>query len=100
MPRVIIVLILSTFTSSAFAQSLGGQRWLPALSEDGVLGIEGADPRAPLRPTFSLWIDYALNPIVLDDEANDERLPVIEHALGANLTGSINVWEGLEFGVG
>jgi outer membrane protein OmpA-like peptidoglycan-associated protein len=99
MPRALLLLALFA-PGSAFAQALGGQRFLPALSEDGVLGTDGADPRVPLRPTFSLWIDYALNPIVLDDEANDQRFPIIQHALGANLTGSINLWQGLEVGVG
>lgn len=87
-------------TSPAMAQRLGGQRFSPAGSEDGILGTEGADSRMPMRPYIALWAHYALDPVVLVDENGDERASVVEHLVAADLVASMNVWRGLEFGLG
>lgn len=83
---------------SAQAQRMGGQRYTPAASEDGIFETEGADRRAILWPYVAIHAHYALNPVVVVD-GNGQRLgPAVEHLLNADLVASIAVWEGLEFG--
>lgn len=84
----------------ASAQRLGGQRFSPAISEDGVLGTEGAENRRPLFPYVALWLHYALDPVVLVDEDGDEVGALVEHLFAADLVASFNVWAGLELGFG
>lgn len=80
------------------AQRLGGQRFTPAASEDGIFETEGADRRAILQPYVALHAHYALAPVVLVN-GNGERVGVpVEHVLGLDLVASMAVWEGLEVG--
>jgi outer membrane protein OmpA-like peptidoglycan-associated protein len=81
------------------AQRLGGQRFAPAGSEDGIFGTEGAERRTPLFPYVGLWLSYAVDPVVLVDADGNELGEVVEHLFAADLVASINVWEGLEFGL-
>lgn len=100
---VALFALIGAGASEASAQStrLGGQRFSPAGSEDAILGTEGADVRNPLRPYISLWLNYALNPVVLIDATTGQDLsPVVAHVLGADLVGSIVLWKGLEVGAG
>jgi OOP family OmpA-OmpF porin len=92
-----IALLLGVSTAAtAQAQNLAAQRFAPAGSEDGVLGVEGADLRRLLHPYVALWAHYALDPLVV--EQDDDETAIVEHVLGADLVFSIAVWEGLEFG--
>jgi outer membrane protein OmpA-like peptidoglycan-associated protein len=92
----VVVLVLS---SSAFAQQLGGQRFTPAGSEDGVLETEGADARIPMHPYVSAWLQYVNDPVVVVD--GDEVVgSVVSDVVALDLVGSLTVWRGLEFGVG
>jgi len=95
----IIVGMSSLLAGQAHAQRVGGQRFAPAGSEDGVLSTEGADSRMPLRPHVGLWLHYALDPVVVVADAEQTGAPV-EHLLAADLVASVNVFEGLEFGFG
>jgi outer membrane protein OmpA-like peptidoglycan-associated protein len=97
----LLALLVAVFSStSAHAQSLGGQRFQPAGSEDGVLGTEGADRRVPLHPYVALWMHYALNPVIFVDRDGEKTGEVVKHLLAADVIASLAVWEGLEFGVG
>lgn len=100
--RVILAFaVLWLLPTSASAQQLGGQRFTsPADSEDGILGTEGADARMPLRPYVALWLHYALDPVTLRDGNGDEVAVPVEHLVGADLVASLNVWKGLEVGLG
>ncbi len=102
-PRVAILaatataaIALTSAPSIASGQQLGGQRFRPAGSEDGVLGIEGADQRRLHYPYVALWAHYMLDPVVAVDGDTDR--PLVEHALSADLVASIAVWKGLELG--
>jgi len=94
-----LVSLSGLWTQTAAAQRVGGSRFFPAGSPDGVLGTEGADTRPAMMPYFELWMNYALNPVVVADAQGDES-PIIEHFLGMDLIASMTVWKGLEFGVG
>jgi len=96
-----VLLSIGTAAEVSAQTRLGGQRFSPAGSEDAVLGTEGADVRNPLRPYISLWVHYALNPVVLVDASTGQDIgPVVDHVLGADLVGSIVLWKGLEVGAG
>ena len=90
------LLVSATMAGSAQAQNLGAQRFAPAGSEDGVLGVEGADLRRLLHPYVALWAHYSLNPLVVDE--GDDDTPIVKHVLATDLVFSLNVWKGLEFG--
>src|SRR5688500_12337917 len=95
---IILSLLLCSSIASAQQQRIGGQRFTPAGSEDGIFETEGADRRRILWPYVALWVHYGWNPIVLvDGNGNTVGAPV-EHVVGADLAFSIAVWEGLEFG--
>jgi outer membrane protein OmpA-like peptidoglycan-associated protein len=80
------------------AQHLGGQRFSPAASEDGVFETEGADRRPLYLPYVGLWFHYALSPVlVVDDDGNEVAEPV-RHVVAADLAVAVTVWEGLELG--
>ena len=96
---VMLVLFLAAMPAGASAQQLGGQRFVPASSEDGVLGTEGAERRRQLAPYATLWLTYALDPVVVLDEMGEEAGPLIEHLLAAHLVASINLFAGLDVGV-
>jgi outer membrane protein OmpA-like peptidoglycan-associated protein len=102
MPDIVTAIVgaglLLGMPGTGMAQTrLGGQRFTPAGSEDGVLETEGADQRTPLWPYVGLWVNYALDPVVLQDNG-EETGKVVEHLLAADLVASLNVWEGLELG--
>ena len=82
----------------AHAQRLGGQRFTPAGSEDGLFETEGADRRRVLFPYVALHAHYALDPVVLVDGAGQITSVPVRHVFGSDLVASIAVWEGLEFG--
>lgn len=95
-----LLVAVSILPLTARAQRLGGERFSPSGSEDGILGTEGADSRMPFRPYVSLWAHYAHDPVVIR-RADGERLSEpVAHAVGANLVASLALWRGLEFGVG
>ncbi|MCB9708808.1 MAG: OmpA family protein [Myxococcales bacterium] len=83
-------------STRASAQRLGGERFTPAGSPDGILSIEGADTRPELLPYLALWGNYALNPVVLSMGDAEESL--VQHFIGMDLVGSITLWKGLEIG--
>ena len=88
--------------SGAEAQQLGGQRWVPAGSEDGVLETEGADPRVPWTPFVGVLLGYANEPVVLvtlGGAGGADDLSV-DHLMAADLVASVAVWRGLEVGTG
>ncbi len=91
------LVLVSTATASARAQQLGGQRFTPAGSEDGVLGTEGSELRRELYPYVGLWLNYALDPVVIDYAGVGES-EVAEHVLAADLVASMNLVAGLELG--
>jgi outer membrane protein OmpA-like peptidoglycan-associated protein len=99
LPVCVVVAVCTCAVSHAHAQRVGGQRFAPASSEDGVLSTEGADSRMPLRPHVGLWLHYAYDPVVVVVDGEEAGAPV-EHLLAADLVASMNVWAGLEFGVG
>ncbi|QQR91169.1 MAG: OmpA family protein [Myxococcales bacterium] len=92
------VLVFSAGTMGAEAQRLGGQRFEPADSPDGVLGTRGADERPELDPYLALWANYMLNPVVIRDAADNEQ-SVLEHTLAFDLVASMTLWKGLQFGL-
>jgi large repetitive protein len=83
----------------AEAQRLGGQRWSPAGSQDGILGTEGAERRRAMDTYVSLWLHYALDPIVVLDDAGNEAGSLVRHLLGADVVGSIHFGHGVEVGL-
>ncbi len=99
-----LLLVSATMLSAlaphvASAQRLGGQRFAAAGSEDGVLGTEGAERRRLLYPYVGLWLSYAVDPVVLADDGGNEVGEIVEHLFAMDLVASIDVWEGLEFGL-
>jgi outer membrane protein OmpA-like peptidoglycan-associated protein len=52
-----------------------------------------------MRPYFGFWLHYALDPVIVVADGERVGAPV-EHLLAADLVASMNVWAGLEFGVG
>ncbi len=103
--RILAAVALALLLSPAFlcnhaqAQRLGGQRFSPAGSEDGIFETEGADRRRILWPYVALHLHYALDPIVQVDGSGQRTAIPVEHLLNADLVASIAVWEGLEFGL-
>lgn len=93
------VLFAGAMTGTAHAQRLGGQRFSPAGSEDGLFQTEGADRRRVLWPYIALNVHYAYNPVVLVDGGGQQIAEPVEHLLAADLVASLAVWEGLEFGL-
>jgi outer membrane protein OmpA-like peptidoglycan-associated protein len=85
--------------SASSAQRVGGQRFDPSSSEDGVLGTEGADRRRQLEPYLALWLAYTNDPVVVTDNGGDEIGAVVDHVLSAHLAASINLVAGLEVGL-
>lgn len=99
-PVTLIVCALAIASvNRAAAQHVGGQRFQPAGSEDGVLGTEGADRRQLFFPYAALWLNYALHPVILVDDEGEKRGDILKHLFTADLVASVAVWEGLEFGV-
>lgn len=98
---VIALCICTALAGEARAQQqrIGGQRFTPAGSEDGIFATEGADRRPVLWPYVALWAHYAWSPIVVVDGNGNTVLAPVEHAFAADLAFSIAVWEGLEFGL-
>ncbi|HEY8431214.1 MAG TPA: OmpA family protein [Sandaracinaceae bacterium] len=96
---VALMVALSAWAADVDAQRLGGQRFGPAGSEDGIFETEGADRRRVLWPYVALHLHYAWNPIVLVDDDGQTVAAPVEHLLAADLVASIAVWEGLEFGL-
>ncbi len=96
----LVTLCVLLWSTSAFAQRLGGHRFVPAGSEDGVLETEGADARVPFRPYVSAWLHYANDPVVVVD-GNDESLgAVVADQFSLDVAASMTVWKGLELGFG
>jgi outer membrane protein OmpA-like peptidoglycan-associated protein len=95
-----LILLVSGLASTApaEAQRMGGQRFTPAGSEDGIFETEGADRRAILWPYVALHAHYALNPVVVVDGNSNRLGSAVEHLLNADLVASMAVWEGLELG--
>lgn len=98
MHRAIALAVLVACVPTASAQRIGGQRFVPATSEDGIFDTEGADRRAILFPYVALWAHYALDPVLLVDGAGRRFAIPVAHAFAADLVASMAVWEGLEFG--
>ncbi len=94
----ITVLVVLATAGEAHAQRLGGQRFSPAGSEDGIFQTEGADRRRVLFPYVALNAHYALDPVVIVDGGGQQVAEPVEHVLAADLVASMAVWEGLEFG--
>lgn len=90
---------IGAISSSVQAQRLGGQRFSPAGSEDGIFDTEGADRRRVLWPYVALHTHYAWNPVVIVDADGQQLAAPVEHLLAADLVASIAVWEGLELGL-
>ena len=88
------------FAESATAQQLGGQRFTPAGSEDGVLETEGADARIPGHPYAGVWIHYANDPVVVVNGSGEGVGAVVSDLVALDLVASVTVWRGLEFGAG
>lgn len=90
-------LCLAAFIApAAHAQQLGAQRFQPTESEDGILGVRGADYRRPFHPFIALWGHYALDPLVVVD--GDDEIELAEHVLSADLVGSMALGKGFEVG--
>lgn len=92
--------LLAATVSPVSAQQLGGQRFTPAGSEDGVLETEGADARIPMHPYVAAWLHYANDPVIAVDGNGDAVGSVVSDALALDIVGSLTVWRGLEFGLG
>ena len=80
---VLALLVVWGAAGTAMAQQtrLGGQRFVPAGSEDGIFATEGADRRRVLWPYVALWAHYAWNPIVTVDANGNQVSEPVEHVL-------------------
>ncbi|HEY1098835.1 MAG TPA: hypothetical protein VGF99_07895, partial [Myxococcota bacterium] len=101
MSRSALVSLLSTLLSAgaASAQSVdgvafSGDRLRPATTRAGVLDVEWGGIGQHLQVDAALWGSYAHDPVVVF--RGGDRLPLVAHRLGTNLTGNIAVFDRLE----
>ncbi len=97
--------VVSTLAaSSASAQeAVSAERFEPSLDRDGILNVEWAGIPQHLNYDATLWMGYALNPLVLYRETDDggvERAgSLVKHRLGADLVGAISIYEWVQVGL-
>ena len=95
-----------TFAVGARAQvpdgagSFSAERFRPALDKNGVIDVESGKVLPHLTPDVSLWLGYALNPLLLqqsDGEVSTGAL--VAHRVGGNLVASIGLLDWVQLGI-
>ena len=97
MLRSFVALAVVVASSSALAEDAGfpAERFRPSTTRDGLLDVEWGGIGEHLQWDAALWANYALNPLVVYD--GDERVgALVAHRVGANLTGSIALFDWFE----
>jgi outer membrane protein OmpA-like peptidoglycan-associated protein len=78
------------------------ERLRPALDRDGVIDVEWARVGPHLTYDAALWVNYALNPLVVTRSvpgAFPERVGVlVGHRVGASLVGGISLFDWVQLG--
>ncbi len=102
--RVLLSIALAVLAWHAPARAqdvqLGGQRFQPAGSADGVLGTEGAETRPDFDPYVALWAHYALDPAVftVDNRGVIQDISAVEHLVALDLVLGLSLAYGFEVG--
>ncbi len=95
---VIVSLFFSALVSGAAVAEEGDfpvERFRPSTTRDGLLDVEWGGVGEHLQWDGALWVNYALNPLVIYD--GDQRVgALIAHRVGGNLTGSIALFDWVE----
>ncbi len=82
--------------------SFSVERYRPGIGRDGILDVESGAVGRHFDYDLGLWLGYALNPLVLTttNAAGDTTRvgAVVAHRVGANLVGSIALFEWVELG--
>lgn len=95
-PAGILVLLLHG-ADPARADGFNGQRFEPAAGAVGGFMVEQPDVPRHLGFGAGLFLNYALNPVVLRSRATDDVVArPLEHALSFNLLGSVGLFDFLE----
>ncbi|HJL17027.1 MAG TPA: hypothetical protein RMH99_15285 [Sandaracinaceae bacterium LLY-WYZ-13_1] len=79
------------FAAAQDARTLDVQRFRPAPDRYGFLGIPGTRTPGPWAWNVSLFVDYASEPLTFRRLADDARLPVIRHRVGADVIAQLGI---------
>ncbi len=84
------------------AASFPVERLRPSLDKEGIIDVESANIGPHLTQDAALWLGYAYNPLVLyRDQAGTpvRAASLVKHRLGADLVGSIALFDWVQVGV-
>jgi cysteine-rich repeat protein len=98
----ILALLSSTAASAQDAGAFPAERLRPAMDRDAILDVEWAEIPRHLDWDAGLWLNYALNPLVVYKDSPTglvREASLVEHRVGANLVGAIGVMEWAQIGV-
>jgi outer membrane protein OmpA-like peptidoglycan-associated protein len=78
------------------------ERLRPSMDRNGIIDVESGTVGEHLTYDAALWVGYGLNPLVLigtDTDGNRTVNPIVAHRIGANLVGSISLFDWVEVGL-
>ena len=98
---VAAVVVLHTLAASAQEANIDIQRFVPAVTHDGFVMVEGSD----VRPEEDRWdlgafINYGFRPLVVADADNNVVTNFVAHRLAFDLMGSVTVVGPFAIGLG
>ncbi|HEY1099022.1 MAG TPA: OmpA family protein [Myxococcota bacterium] len=95
-----LTLASTLLAATSFAQVAGdvpGERFRPSTTSHGILDVESGAVGGHLDWNAAVWFGYALNPLVVYDNATNERLgSLIEQRVGANAVLSLALFDWIE----
>jgi outer membrane protein OmpA-like peptidoglycan-associated protein len=98
--RFVAALLVALASTPAFADGLDGQRFVPSVGPEGTFVVEHPSVPSPWGWTLGLFLNYADDPIVVRDDANNVAARPLHTALTADLVGSLGLFGWADLGIG
>ena len=97
--RSTVLVLICAMASTAAAEGLDGERFVPAISAEG--GFTAEHPMVPhhLGWGLGLFLNFADDPVVVKDTNGNDLVKVVDSSFTADLLGSIGLWNRLEIGL-
>lgn len=96
--RIALLLLVTLSTTVAQAQTADVTRFRAPITQRGGIGIDAAQPLAPLQLAAGVWLDYGKNPVTFRYPL-DTYQPVVSHQLILDATLAMGIINGVDVGV-
>src|SRR5688572_16207826 len=88
----------ATAPAAAEVTAFPVERFRPTLDRDGLIDVESGSVGEHLTWDAGLWLNYALNPLILHQ--NGERVQsLVQHRIGGDLTASVGLFRWVRLGI-